>query len=239
MAQIAGLALLPLLPWPGVAQAATDSGHAELRRMVWQRLQEAEAASEKTAGVLQKPVTNLTPADSAALEHQASTMELLRGALDTLLADGAWGRAEFEQVRSAYPGNPTLDRYEASLLLNEGQTGQALALWDKGLRHLPHDADLLRGRARTLDRMNRGDEALRAWSSLFDEVPDDAEAWRGLLAAHTARGSLEDLLSQVRRLRIITNGSRQLGEHEVELLHRLGRLDEAAAVARDLDKVNP
>jgi predicted Zn-dependent protease len=234
IAEMAGLALLPLLPWPSVAQAATDSAHADLRRLVWQRLQDAEAASEQTAGALRKKPGAMTPADSAALSKQAVTMGQLREVLDSMLAEGAWGRAEFEQVRSAYPGNPTLDRYEATLLLDEGQPAAALELWDRELRHLPRDSDLLRGRARALDRLNRGDEALRAWASLLDEEPEDPEAWRALLAAHTARGTLETLLGQIRRLRIMLNGSRLLGEHEIELLHRLGRLDEAAAVARDL-----
>ena len=51
--------------------------------------------------------------------------------------------------------------------------------------------------------------------------------------------SLEELLAQVRRLRVRLPGSRLLVEHEIEVLQRLGRLEEAAALAQKLREAKP
>ena len=87
----------------------------------------------------------------------------------------------------------------------------------------PRDTQLLRWRA----------EALRTRQARFELAPDDRSGWSELLAAHEAAGSLPKLRESLGRLRLLRPDSRIVWEHEIEVLHRLGRLDEAARISSD------
>ena len=107
------------------------------------------------------------------------------------------------------------------------------------MRRSPDDADLQRERAEALERAGRAAEAATSYARALDLEPESEPTFRSLLRLRQATGTLDALLRQVRRLRVALPDSRVLPDREIELLHRMGRLDEAAAVAQRLRERRP
>ena len=121
----------------------------------------------------------------------------------------------------------------------EGNDSTALVVYDAVLRRDPTDAATQAARAALLARTGRASESLDAYTRALDLTPEDDGAFRALQRARQADGSLELLLAQIRRLRVRLPRSRVLVDHEIEVLQRLGRLQEAADTARKHEERRP
>ena len=173
--------------------------------------------------------------DAGGGGERARLVALVRAVLDTVVFETSWGPAELEQLQRAYPGSPLLGRYAAALEARHGDDSAALARYADLVREAPADTLIQRERAALLERLGRGADAALGWARVLDLDPDDTTAFRALVRYHERSGTLETLLAQIRRLRVGLPASRLLGEHEIEVLQRLGRLEEAAAVAKRLE----
>jgi tetratricopeptide (TPR) repeat protein len=172
-----------------------------------------------------------------ALERRQRVADLLRATLDTIVFARPWGLDELRELRLAYPGSALIERYMGRIAEREGNDSAALVVYDAVLRRDAADPVTQAARAALLERMGRGPDAITAYTRAFDLAPEDDAVFRALQTLRQRDGSLADLLAQVRRLRVRLPRSRVLGEHEVEVLQRLGRLDEAAAVAAKLKEM--
>lgn len=180
-------------------------------------------------------------AGGAALTPEAAAgrrrlLALTRAVLDTVVFHTAWGSGELDQLRRAYPGSALLDRYAAELAARRGDDSAAVARYDALVRAAPADTAAQRGRAAALERLGRTADARAAFAVVLDLDPGDTTAYRALVRLDEHAGALDDLLAQIRRLRVRLPASRPLAEHEIEVLQRLGRLAEAQAVARHLEE---
>lgn len=205
-----------------LSHLGADSGRALLLLAEWRGI----AALER-AGVAAAPGPDQD--DRAALDST------LRVVLDTVVFRTPWGPGELAQLLIAHPRQPLLERYAAELAARGGDDSVALARYDDLLRQRPADAAVQRERAAVLERDGRRDAARDAYGRALDLAPEDTLAFRALVRLDEPDGRLGDLLAQIRRLRIRMPASRELGEHEVELLQRLGRLAEAQEAARALE----
>ena len=109
----------------------------------------------------------------------------------------------------------------------------ALQLVERMQAAAPRDTQALRWRAEALDSLARPADALRTRQARFELAPEDEDGWRALLRAHEAAGTLPRLRDSLARLRIVYPDSRAVREHEIEVLHRLGRRDEALRLMAD------
>ncbi|NIP57194.1 MAG: tetratricopeptide repeat protein, partial [Gemmatimonadetes bacterium] len=169
-----------------------------------------------------------------AIERTAELRRTVETVLDTLVFETDWGPSELHRLRRAFPDTRILETYATRLAARQGRDSVALARSRALLRRHPEAVDLHRLRARLLQRTEGPEAALSAWRQALDLEPEDGTIFRESLEAHRAAGRLEELLVQIERLRIIDDESRVLAEFHIELLHRMGRLEEAAEVARDL-----
>ena len=180
-----------------------------------------------------------SPADAGAATEQGRFRvrleTLVRAVLDTVVLQTSWGPEELVQLERSYPGSPLIARYGAELADRRGQDSAALADYARLVTEAPADTGIQRDYAVLLERLGRPHDATETWTRLLDLAPEDTSAFRALVRLREPDGSLEILLAQVRRLRLRRPKSRLLGQHEVELLQRLGRLLEAAGVAKQLE----
>jgi tetratricopeptide (TPR) repeat protein len=174
-----------------------------------------------------------------ALERRRRIADLLRATLDTIVIARSWGLDELRELRLAYPGSALIEGYVGRIAEREGNDSAALRVYDAILRRDAADPVTQAARAALLTRMGRRPEAITAYSRAFDLAPEDDALFRALRALRQQDSSLAELLVQVRRLRVRAPRSRVLGDHEVEVLQRLGRLDEAATVAAKLKEMKP
>ncbi len=214
----------------GAQQPPADSARVAMERAAWrdlERLETAERALLRSA--------NRAP-DRASARHQSlaarrdSLLEPLRARLDTIIA-APWGDSVLADLRAAWPGSALLQEYAAHRAEAVGRDADAVTLYGVVLRDRPDDAGVLRARGAALQRLGRDAEATRDLSLAFELDPDNADGWRALLALRQARGDLDALLAQVRRIELRLPRSVALRDHEVEVLQRLGRLDAAQAAA--------
>lgn len=183
--------------------------------------------------------STLRPADDDALERRAIARVRIVAGLDTLLDAGVAGRAAIRQLATEWPGVDLVRRAEIRAAFRASDATDALAVTSKFALTAPRDTQLLRWRAEALESLGRTTEALRARQARFELAPEEAAGWRALLAAHEAAGSLPRLRESLGRLRLLYPDSRIVREQEIEVLHRLGRRDEAARLAADTTGMNP
>jgi len=215
----APLALLRLeRPAPAEARARELLLAAEWRGLA--ALQRAEASAMRT------------PEEG---QRRARLVTLVHAVLDTVVFQTSWGPAELEQLQRAYPGSPLLGRYAAALESRRGEDSSALARYDALVRAAPADTAIQRERAALLERLGRPADAATGYARVLDLDPADTAAFRALVRLDERAGTLSGLLAQVQRLRVRLPESRPLAEREIEVLQRLGRLEEAAAAAKRLE----
>jgi tetratricopeptide (TPR) repeat protein len=223
-----------------LTRASPDSSRLLLRRAVWRGMEtlqnlELAGAAGATGNVTIRSARLARP----NMERREQVLKLVRSALDTVVLHTSWGRTELAQLRLAYPYSALLERYVADVAAAGGSDTVALATYDRLLRRDAANPELQVERAALLDRMGRSAEAIDAYARALDLDPENERVFRTLGELRQRQGTLDALLEQVRRLRRRLPDSRVLGEHEIEVLQRLGRLTEAQRVANELTKRKP
>ena len=175
----------------------------------------------------------LRAADDAVLDQRARARARVMAGLDELLAAGPRGRTAIRFLAAEWTGNDPVQRAEVRAAILAADHGDALALVDRLALTAPRDTQFLRWRADALDALGRPADALRTRQARFELAPGDEAGWEALLRAHEANGSLPRLREHLARLRLVYPASAAIREHEIEVLHRLGRRDEAARLAAD------
>ena len=170
----------------------------------------------------------------AAVESAPRDEALLRNILDTVVLRTAWGGEALAVLRREWPESALLRLYAGRLALESGRHAEALALFRVAVAHDPADADAQLGLAAALAATGENTAANGAASRALELAPERDDVFRLRVALAERTHTLDDALGQIRRLRERVPSSRALGEREVELLQRLGRLDEAARIARAL-----
>ncbi|HEX5520241.1 MAG TPA: hypothetical protein VFX29_01045 [Longimicrobiaceae bacterium] len=218
--------------------SAPDSARAALSALLWQTIAEAERSEFALAQALDEmEVDNGSAAASEALYDQvADGRTLLVALLDTVVLKTTWGANELARLRRRFPSSPLFLRYEARLASQNGEHAAALAVYTRLLGQRPADAELHTVRAGELEALGRATEATAAYTRAFELEPQSEPIFRALLRLREQDATLPALLEQVRRLRTLYPDVPNLAEHEIELLHRLGRLDEAGEAARPPQK---
>jgi len=183
--------------------------------------------------------STLRPAEDEALDRRARARVRVATGLESLLAAGAPGRAAIRTLATDWPDADLVRRAEIRAAFRAGDAADALASTTRMAVSAPRDTQLLGWRADALESLGRAGEALRARQARYELAPDDAEGWRALLAAHAAAGTLPRLRESLARMRLLYPTSRAVREHEIELLRRLGRADEAARLTADTTGVRP
>lgn len=191
------------------------------------------AAVERLAGLERGTLRAVESGDSARLtgmdERRSATQAVLDSLLERVVLGTPWGGRELERLRERYPGSRVLDRYAARRNLQDGAPHDALRLLDRLLARDAGDAGLHVFRGRALEALQREDDAWLAYLRAFDLEPAAEPAFRALLRI-AGPGEMIELLEHVRRLRRLSPESDALRDREIELLQRLGRLEEARAV---------
>ncbi len=177
--------------------------------------------------------STLRGADDATLERRARARARVIAGLDTLLAQGARGRVAIRALATDWSSVDLVRRYEVRAALGAADHADALRLVDRMAVTAARDTQLIGWRVTSLEALGRNADALRAQQARFELAPDDADGWVKLLRAHERAGSLPRLRESLGRLRLLYPNSRAVREHEIEVLHRLGRTDEAARIAAD------
>ena len=220
-----------------LTRPSPDSAKTLLRQAAWrgvERLGQTElmTAASVSGRVDARRMEQARP----AVERSIQLGETVRTVLDTMVFETDWGPTELDRLRRAFPDARLLETYAARLAARQGRDSTALAMTRSLLRRHPQDVELHRDLARLVERTRSPDAALPAWRHALELEPEHEPTFRAALAAHRAADRLDALLDQVARLRTIDAESRVLAEYQIELLHRLGRLEEAAAVARALEE---
>ncbi len=196
-----------------------------LRQM--EGLEQSLVAEARTGGPPRSPTHTV-----AASARRGALLSGLRQALDIVVLRAGDGDAELTRLRGTYPESSLLERYAARRAVLDGRLTEAEGRYDALVHDAPADTTLQRERAALLVRLDRPADAIAGYERVLDMRPEDPNAFHTLLHLRSADGSLETLLAQVRRLRVRLPDSDVLLDHEIELLHRLGRPEEAARLAR-------
>ena len=183
----------------------------------------AELASADRDLMPSEGASTLRAADDAVLERRSVARARIAAGLEQLLAAGPSGRVAIRVLAADWPSADQVRRAEVRAAFRAADATDALASVTRLGEAAPRDTQLLRWRA----------EALRTRQARFELAPEDRSGWSELLAAHEAAGSLPRLRESLGRLRLLKPDSRIVWEHEIEVLHRLGRLDEAARISSD------
>lgn len=183
--------------------------------------------------------SSLRAADDAALERRAVARARIAAGLDSLLDAGAPGRAAIRSLAADWPGADQVQRSVVRAAFLARDARDALSVVERLALEVPRDTQLLRWRAEALDSLGRRPESLRARQARFELAPEDRGAWPALLGAHEAAGSLARLRESLGRMRLLYPESDAVREHEIEVLHRLGRRDEAALLSSDTTRRRP
>jgi tetratricopeptide (TPR) repeat protein len=177
--------------------------------------------------------SRLRAPDPAVVSRHAAAEARVRADIERLLEAGGAGRAAVRRAGRAPDAHELVRRGAVRAALADGDAAAALAAVETLAGAAPRDTQLLRWRAEALDALGLAEPARAARQARWELAPEDPDAWRDLVAAHVQAGTLAQLRAGVERLRLLYPQSRVLREREIEVLHRLGRLDEAARVAAD------
>jgi predicted Zn-dependent protease len=156
--------------------------------------------------------------------------------LDEVMRQSRGAQALLDSLAASHPRHTLVDRAAAAHALLRGDHATALRLFTSLAARTPDDTTVQLGLGEALERAGQAAQARLAYVRAIELQPDDEVAFRALLRLEQGNGSLDDLLARVRRLQVRRSGSLVLIEREIELLHRMGRLDEAAAAARRLQE---
>jgi tetratricopeptide (TPR) repeat protein len=189
-------------------------------------------------GMLRSIQAGDSAAVSGADQQRAAVQSTLDSLLERVVLGTAWGPAELDRLRARYPGSRVLDTFAARLRLRQDEPAAALELLDRLIGRDPSQAEIHVLRARALEALGREDDAWLAWLRALDLEPEAEAPFRGLLELarreDAAPDAMDRLLTHVRRLRRMAADDRAqaavLRDREVELLQRMGRLEEARAV---------
>lgn len=178
--------------------------------------------------------STLRGADEATLDRRARARARVTAGLDTLLAAGPRGRAAIKLLATEWPGIDQVRRTEVRAAFLARATRPTRSSSSSGCRP-PLRATRRRsgGAPRRSTRSARPADALRTRQARFELAPEDEDGWRALLRAHESAGTLPRLRDSLARLHIVYPDSRAVREHEIEVLHRLGRRDEALRLMAD------
>ncbi len=218
-------------PTQARATPAVDSVHLPTVRALRAALADAAGADREL--LPSDASSTLRAADDAVLDRRARARARIASGLDSLLDAGPAGRAAIQVLAAEWRGSDQVRRAEVRAAERATDAPEVLHLAEELLRESPRDTQVVRWRAQALGALGREADAVRAWQARFELAPEDESAWRDALRAHAAAGTLERLRQAVGRLRLIHPESRAVREREIEILHRLGRNDEAAKVAAD------
>ncbi|MEJ2185270.1 MAG: hypothetical protein P8Z36_04950 [Gemmatimonadota bacterium] len=223
-----------------LARRATRVGLRQLEGLEASMVAEARTArSGSAAGMSGAPGSAGSATHTvAAGARRGALLAALRQALDIVVLRAHDGDAELARLRRTYPESALLDRYAARRAVLDGRLAEAADRYDALVHDAPADTTLQRERAALLVRLDRTADAIAGYERVLEMRPEDPNAFHALLRLRGANGSLQALLAQVRRLRVRLPDSPVLLDHEIELLHRLGRPDEAAMLARAKER-NP
>jgi len=89
----------------------------------------------------------------------------------------------------AYAASPAVD--EAQVLINKGQFEQALSRLDGYLRSAPQDAEARFTRGLVLVRLNRNDDAAKAFAELTRDYPQLPEPYNNLAVIYAQQGEYD------------------------------------------------
>ncbi len=183
---------------------------------------------------------NLAAIDRAipAADEQRRSLAHTRALLDTVVFETRWGPDELLRLRRTYPGSPLFELYGARLALATSRPDSARAILLQLAGRMPALLDVHTLLAEAHEALGDDSEALRALTRALELDPENGAVYARLYALHRRAGSTESLLAQVRRLQARVPRSRFLIEHEVDLLHRLGRAAEARAAAERLRELD-
>lgn len=220
---------------PAAQDTAVPTSQTALRDSV-------RAAVDRLADLERGTLRAVEAGDSARLtgmdERRTATQTLVDSLLERVVLGTPWGGRELERLRDRYPGSRVLDRYAARLRLRDGEPRAALRLLDRLLAREAGDAGLHVLRGRALEALEREDDAWLAYLRAFDLAPAADAAFRALLRI-AGPGEMIELLEHVRRLRRLSPETDALRDREIELLQRLGRLEEARVVQDSADGGRP
>ncbi len=209
------------------AQGQTDvAAAARAVRQHVADLQRAERELMPASGA-----SGLRRPDDAILERRDRARAEIARDLDRLITAGPGGRAAIQRLAAELPGAELVRRAEIRAAIAADDPAAVLRLADRLRVSMPRDTQLLRWRAEAYDALGQTAEALRARQAYWELAPEDDGGWRALVHAHERAGSLARLRESVARIRILHPESRVVREQEIEILHRLGRYDEAARIA--------
>lgn len=198
------------------------------------RAEEGMAASG-TTGVRPFDGATLVEGGDLMTEWRRSGLEVdrqvLEGLLHRMVFDTEWGPAELSRLRGAHPGSLHLAEVDIRLAVREGDAARAVREAEHLLRIQPGRSGhhLLHGMA--LEASGRPAEAKTSYGRAFELDVRAEEPFRALLRIHRAEDSLAALLDRVRRVRMTAPKDPVALDREVEVLQRLGRLEEARALA--------
>lgn len=197
------------------------------------------ATIDRLAGLERGMLRSMQAGDSAAMAGADQRRVAIRTTLDSLLERAvlrtAWGPAELHRLRTQYAGSRVLDTYAVRLRLREGEPGAALELVDQLIGRDAGQAGVHVLRGRALEALGRDHEAWLAYLRALDLEPGAEAPFRRLVRLarreSAAPDAMERLLGHVRRLQRLAGDGAALGpvlrDREVELLQRMGRLEEA------------
>lgn len=174
----------------------------------------------------------------AASDDSAARADLQR-VLRATAAEGAWGARRIRSVVAVFGSSPIVATQMAAVYRAEGQPDSAVTLYRRLVAMRPENAEWHRGLADALLAAGRRVEALDRLVIALDLDPADAWAFRELLRHRQDEASLERLLLQIRRHQVRHPSNAIHVEREVEVLQRLGRPDEAAALRRPPTEERP
>lgn len=223
-----------------VRQSPSDSARIAARLLLRELIEEAELVETELARTLGQPMDSASGAGNDLLHAEITKgRERLTSVLDSVVLRTEWGAEELKLLRQQYPVSPLFLRYEAKLASRDGDHAAALDLYTRLLSRRQSDPSLHAARARELELLGRVDAAIGAYSMAFELAPDDDHPFRELVRLRQLNETLPSLLAQVRRLRSLQPDLIELREHEMEVLHRLGRLKEAGELARTTNMGTP
>jgi tetratricopeptide (TPR) repeat protein len=222
----------PFLQILRLAALTPDTAKLYLRRALWRGVDRLQSEELMAAAAVQAGSSPRSLARARAIsQRREASSATVRTLLDTVVFHTDWGEGELVQLRGAYPSSQLLDRYTADLAAAHGRSAEALDLYDRLLARSPADAALHRARASVLARSGLDGQAKAAWARVLEMEPESEDAFRALVRLHQADATLPQLLAQIRRIEVRVPDSPALVRREVEILQRLGRIEEAQAVA--------
>ncbi|MDB4906308.1 MAG: Tetratricopeptide repeat [Gemmatimonadetes bacterium] len=225
---------------PVHAQPVAGGDSLRLARALRTSIREVAKLEQASLGVMSTKQTSKTVKSArATLDAKDKATAKMTALLDTVVFQRPWGEHELDLLKRDYPGALLLDRYAADVAEKHGRLPEAIEGYARLLRMDATDVNLQVKYAQLQMAAGNRAEAVRGFSRALELSPDSATAYGALVRLHESDGTMDDLLTRIRRLRILKPDSKVVIEHEVDLLHRLGRSREADSVAKSLAEKHP